>query len=424
MRTVTEFWALTRESFALWRGSLVPLTTLALVGWALQAAAVEVATLLGGQHPWLSILVFSLGVMLNVTALALMLHILEPRLWQLSALRRGERWLRPDARVPARLGGLQGGDLTGARVVALALGPFLAVYALWGLVDDQLRNLFTSNVVTHGGYNVDEWSVNLSRWQGYLTIAVIAWALKVVAERVSERLDLHWPAVIAVLADGIFVFTSTLALVRIASDATAWLTERVAWRWVTTGWREFVSVLPDLRLPFDLTLPAVVVAAAAWFWQTLLPTIGENLLLPLMWLALAAVVFGWREITEFEAPARLRHSRLLTVRRMASLATIDLREKYLPLLRVLGLALRSGPRFVGAYLVLATLVAVGRDAFAYLETTLLGPLPIDLAVLTSPFSELLEVALWTPIAMCVYAAGFDRSLRAVTTPAAVPERVG
>lgn len=416
MRTLDEFLTLVRESVALVRDGVVPLLTLALGGWAVHQAALQVATLLGGRHPWLAIIVFCLGVMANVTALALMLHVLEPRLWQLSRLKRGETALASDARVPQNLTG----ETSGARVVALALGPFLAVYALWGLVDEEIRALFLANVVAHGGYNTDEWSVNLSRWQGYLVIAVIAWVVKVVAERLTERLRANWPAVVSVLADGIFVFTSTLALVRIVATAVGWLTERMVWRWLLTAWRGFVQALPELRLPFDLTLPAAVVAAADWFWHTLLPAVGQHMLLPLMWLALAAVVFGWREITELQAPAALRHGRLTPVRRLASVATVDLREKYLPLLRVLGLALRSGPRFVGAYLVLATLVSVGRDAFGYLLTSVLGPLPLEQAVLTSPFTDLLETAIWTPLAICVYAAAFDRSLVAVTTWSAPP----
>ena len=137
-------------------------------------------------------------------------------------------------------------------------------------------------------------------------------------------------------------------------------------------------MLPDLSLPFDLTLPRVVAAAGHWFWHSLLPGVGTAILLPLVWLALTATVFGWQQRsardlvagTPIEGHAtrvterlsRRRHTASWRAgRRSLDILTADLRTKYLPVVDALRLVVRAGPRFLGAYLVLATLLATLQD---------------------------------------------------------------
>ena len=86
---------------------------------------------------------------------------------------------------------------------------------------------------------------------------------------------------------------SLLALFTLVRRGLDWLQERVVWQWLRTAGQEVLAALPDLRLPFDLTLPEAVAAAASWVWSVLLPGLSTGVLLPLLWLALTATVLGW-----------------------------------------------------------------------------------------------------------------------------------
>ncbi len=87
-------------------------------------------------------LIFVVGVVVRLGALVLMVHCLEP---VLRFPRRGARRGHPtgDPRlVFTRESALE--------ATALAIGPFLAVYAVWGFVEDEVRELFFTNYLVLG----------------------------------------------------------------------------------------------------------------------------------------------------------------------------------------------------------------------------------------------------------------------------------
>ena len=97
---------------------------------------------------------------------------------------------------------------------------------------------------------------------------------------------------------------------------------------------------------------------------------------------------------------------------LAALATDDLRTKYLPVLQALRLVARAGPRFVGVYLVLATVLTAAQAAFDIAVTVLVGPRGVDTALLVDPFAVLVSGLVFTPVAIALYAAAFDEALTA------------
>ena len=158
----------------------------------------------------------------------------------------------------------------------------------------------------------------------------------------------------------------------------------------------------------------------------MLPGLSHAVLLPLMWLALTAVVLGWRsadppaELVDrlpiAERPRRW-HSRVATrtvtpvwrlVIGAGQLLTSDLRSKYLPVLGALALTLRVGWRFVGAYLIIATAVeTLRRFAVAGLDWVI-GPQPATLYLARMAVSDLAVGLVFTTLAVAVYVAAFDR----------------
>ena len=157
-----------------------------------------------------------------------------------------------------------GDEETALDVAALAIGPFLAVYALWGLVDDEVYALFAANIAVSGLGGTDEWSVNLQWLRVLRRPGVVAWVLR-------QLVGLAEPAPTSTVRcccsgsswRGSGRSPPRLALLAGFGRVVDWVTlpGGLAGAGPTAG-TPSSTLLPDLRLPFDLTLPEAV--ARSW----------------------------------------------------------------------------------------------------------------------------------------------------------------
>lgn len=411
-----ELWSLVRTTGRLWRRTWWQTGAWFCLGWAVHTLGLLASARLGAAHGALALVAFVVGVVATLVALVLMIHAVEPH-------------LRTAAGPPSDPGALSAAHVPGqvfAReravdVVASAVGPFLAVYAVWGFVDDQVRALFATNYAVQGLGGVLNFSLNLSpdRWRFFAAAAALAWVAKQVLALLTAHGRRRGLALLGILAEALWVF-SLFAVALIATRAGLdWLRTRAAWVGLQDGWLGLLGLLPDWRLPFGLTVPQALDGAVDLLVGTVVPGAWTAVALPLVWLALTATVLGWREFggagalagTRLERPA----ARLVLGRRtrvLAALATDDLRTKYLPVLQALRLVGRAGPRFVGVYLVLATVLTAAQAVFDIAVTVLVGPRGVGTALLVDPFAVLVSGLVFTPVAIALYAAAFDEALTA------------
>lgn len=393
MRAATEGIRLLSDAAALWWTRLLPLITAYVVGFALHLLGLRLSVALGPGHQVLATLVFVLAVLAQVGALVLMLWLCRPP---------GDRESALD-------------------VAALAIGPFLAVYALWGLVDDEVYALFAANISVSGLGGPDQWSVNLRWWQLYLGLALGARLLRQAVAILARHHRTRPLLLLGVVLEGVWTFASALALLAVLGRLLDWGSSRALWQGVVGGWHQLLAVLPDLRLPFDLTLPEALQSVVAWLLGTALPGLWNAVLLPLVWLALAAVVFGQRELDArsvaegtglVQLPDRWSSNPWGSLlHRAALLLTGDLRTKYLPVLHAFRLLWAAGPAFLAAYLVVATVVSTLRAWVELSLARLLGPRDPYAALAWSWAEDLLVGAVLTPVAVAVYAAAARRTMR-------------
>ena len=416
MRTATEGIRLLVAAAELWWSRLPALIGVFSLGFGLHLLGLTASVWLGSAHPVLGTLVFVLAVLAKVGALVIMLWLCRPASDRESAL----------------------------DVAALAIGPFLAVYALWGLVDDEVYALFSANIAVSGLGGVDEWSINLQWLRFYLLLAVVVWVLRQVVGRISRARPSRPLLLLGVVLEGTWTFASALALLAGLGKAMNWIGSRAIWRGLLDGWYWWLAVLPDLHLPFDLTLPEAVVEASRWLVDTVLPGVWSAVLLPLVWLALTSVVYGYRDAdahsvavgaiwdsssgrsaigrgveTRRGGPRSLDRWRTLA-RRVGIVVTADLRTKYLPVVYALGMLWRVGPRFLAAYLVLATAVESGRAWTVLGVARLLGPRDQDVALAWSWAEELAIGCVFTSVAVAVYAAAARRARDAEVSGGSAP----
>lgn len=424
LAALLTLWSLTRSTWTLWR-----LTFFSIGGWFCLGFAVHVLCLLlsaqlGAEHGVLALVAFVVGVVATLVALVLMIHSVEPHLRSLKGT--GDAVTLPGTGESATLSSLRIPGKVFVReravdVVATAVGPFLAVYAVWGFVDDQVRELFFSNITVQGLGGAKNFSISFdpARLGFYAAAAGIAWVVRQVLSALTARGRRRPLALLGILAEAMWVFSIFAAAFIVLQSARAWMRNRAVWVGLQDGWQQVLGQLPDWSLPFGLTLPQALDRAVSALVDTVLPGAWQAVALPLVWLALTATVLGWREFGggEVLTGTRLRASHLAgsprRTRTALAMLTGELRTKYLPVLQALRLIGHAGARFVGVYLVLATVLTAAQRGFDIALTVLLGPRDVGPSLLTDGFATLLSGLIFTPLAIALYAAAFDVALGAL-----------
>ena len=410
--TLTEIASLGSATVRLARLRWVPLVGWFCAGWAVHQVGLFCSALLGVHHEVLANLVFVLSVVARLVALVLMVNAVRPILPSTPATD------------PATTGTVPAGFLAGEHVldvITASVGPFLAVYAVWGFVDDEVSALFRSNYIVQGLGGVDTWSVSLdtARVPLYLGFAAVSWVVRAVVRLALTRVRRRSSAVamVGVVAEGVWALSVFVVLLVAARLLKAWLVGRVVWADLASAGQALLSVLPSVTLSFGPTLREAARSVATEAPGVLATVVG----LPLMWLALAAVVYGWREVSAADlfagtraAPHLERWSRSASTPagRLLVLATDDLRTKYLPVLQALRLVARAGPRLIGAYVLLATVLQALDDLLRIGLSVLVGPQSVPATLLLDPVQDLVVSLVVTCLSVALYGVVFARAVGA------------
>src|SRR5690606_3246799 len=257
MRTLTALLTLTRDTATLWWRIYPRLLTWSALGFGVHHLGQHASALVGSRYQLVATMLFVLGVLGWLACLVMMIHAVKPALWT-------PRHLRPGAVsdvVPQPLFV----DERGIDVLTLALGPFLAVYSVWGLVEEEVSALFFANLSREGLAEPDSWSISFApdRLGYYVTLTAGAWLLGKLVTVLRVRLRARdgvalGMRVVSIAADGTAVFGLFVALGIGAGQLREWWQGRMISVWLGQTWRGLVDRLPSWHLWFDATLPEVV----------------------------------------------------------------------------------------------------------------------------------------------------------------------
>lgn len=412
MRVVQELGRLGWATVLIWWRGLPELLRWCALGLTGATLGLFGSALIGGAHQGWATLVFILGVLAQ--ALCTVMMLASARRWLRSPVLLREN---PAPGVPTTVF-----TATGAGETVLAtLGPFLIIYSLWGLVEDRVTALFRTNLMIHG-VDAASWSIGFDRWRFFLVVAIVAFAVKQVLQVVSDVLAEHRSVVAlgrtgVIVLEAVWIFASFVAVTGVAPLVASWVLQRHLTATVLNTWYTVSDAVPPIEL-FGATLRHLLAGALPWMWETLLPAIAESVAQPLFWLALTAVVHGWRQFSVREVLGETAGSRLERTEHGAlAMATRDLREKYLPVLASLRLLLHAGPYLIAAYLIWAAVLQWADPALTWAITQILPAWdePTRIALVT-PLDTLVQFVL-LPWAMALYLAAFDRSITASTRAA-------
>jgi len=284
--------------------------------------------------------------------------------------------------------------------IGRTLFPFVLIYLGWNLYIEDLREVLRADAqrLADAGDAMSAGSVLDLPVLLCLIVAGVAWALRFLCERRYESRPGRVLEILVAFFEVTFTLYALYSVVRLVQDARHWIAGRVFWRAVTGA-----VGLPD---------PGPV---------------KDALVLPLVWLAIAAIVYGL-EMRDREAirgtpleklPDRLEGRR----RRLAELASRSLREKYVPVVHAVRLVFRAGaPAFAWFCL---CYVAIGAllDRLQRGVVVLIGPDHTvrfwNLALTPIEFGHRL---LYEVLRLALLAAMFDLVMRRVSGGTPAPDR--
>lgn len=376
------------------------LLALYLAGTLGRYVALEVAGFVGAYSAIAGALLFPLAILARLVALVAMLLVLRDGMVRLGVLAPVpvERAERRRAFVDALLAGIL---------------PFVAFYAAWGYLREDAAAYFSRLLEVNTGLIAEDILGGAERAGdgavgelslGPVTIAIIvaAFAGRWLWKRYRSRLPKALAA-IAVYLEVLWVYLSVTLIADALRTVTEWVQDRQAMVWLADV-REWVGAQ---------------LAPVAWMWDAVewaLGEIGGIVLLPIAWLTIAGVIYG-----QAVAPQTARLGGAIATRARARLDTLpsrlrarlrdiwsDLVARFQPIGRALLLMWRAGPVLIGSYILLFT-VLLALDAFLELGITrVIGPQELSgFWMVNAPLVFLFVPLVIEPLRVVLVASAYD-----------------
>jgi hypothetical protein len=342
----------------------VPLLALMLLGWSAQELSILIATEVSGVTAWGVIPVLAVGAVIQLTTIVAVLRLVAvtlglPRMLTEAADAESVE----DDR-----------DTSLVSLVTITLLPFLTMYVAFG----YLQN-YAARVSVLAGYRKGLGDLLGALNPSANTTTMIAMVTILVAGYLFKKLSDPWrawtrrPLILAsvqILVEACLAFVVLLGGFRLYQEFSLWLDSRNVSAW----WAQAVAaVLGPIPVAVKDALIAIWQAVGGPFWSLLM----DGLARPLLWLAMAGLVFGsrvltladlWRlgrPITSVRTPrerllARLqaetqsaRGARAITLKLQSSLLEgVD--SRIIPAWQSLRLVLRAGWPLFGAFVICFT----------------------------------------------------------------------
>lgn len=410
-----------------WWRTLPQLLSVYLLGWLGDQLAQRIAIRVGEWNSWAALAVFSFGFLAQLVAIVVMLQILGREL--------GVRDLIPESEAAG-----DDRDTSLTRLVSITLLPFLGIYAAFGEVArraTQLANeqLFRNGVLSEGPSVLGTLSAAANDHPWWLLTGLVAvYLLRRGVDLLHDRTGLRVLGILVALIESFFLLVVIMGGIRVWQLAQLWIGQREFMAWLAV----VKNAILDALSVISIHLPALVTRAVAFLAEQVWPLFWEALAQPIIWLAVAALVFGsqvlslaelWRKgqpllarvpgSTRFASHAERRRARgfqppppgvgrAAVELREAFLGDID--DKYLPTFHSLRLVLRAGIVFLGAYVAIYSAIVMGGNGLDLLSDQLLGGRSISFWYAYGPAIGLVSDLLFEPLRICLLAVAFRRCL--------------
>jgi hypothetical protein len=427
---LTELRILIVDTGRVWWRLLPMIMGVYLLGWLGTELTVRVAVIAGDISPWLALVLFAFSFVWTLVAAILILTLAGRELGIRQLLPEDEREV--DDR-----------DTSLTRLIAITLLPFLGMYAAFGEVQQAANRLVTQQWVRYGFLSDQQTVLGAlydlaSKHLGWLIALIVGIYLsRRFLDYIADRTGLRILRLVVVLIESFFMLMVIMGGIRVFQTFQVWLRNRAVLQWLV----EIQNAIARLVM---INVPEIVSRAWALVTDQIWPLVVDVLAQPLLWLAVAALVFGsrvlslaelWRKgqpyatrIPGATAFARYREKRAfrrigpaprgvrLAASRVQEAFFGDIDDKYLPALHSFRLVLRAGPIFLGCYVFMYNLVIIAQNYLERLLHLIVGGHEGQFWVRWEPVFDLVQDALVEPIRLCLLAVAFRRCLEIFAQP--------
>jgi len=427
-------------SVRLWVRLFPRLTAIWMAGWLVTQLCTWITTAIPVEYVWFSLLIFALGFLGTLGAIVLMLRMVAHHL----NLHR----LVPEA----------DDDQSVSHVLAITLLPFLGIYAAVNEIAARADELTAITLLKTGLLGDHTIFTELNpfaspeRLRFVLVLVISVYLVRRVVDLLHERTGWRPLGLVVTVLEGYFLLIVIMSGQSVITSVQNWWGERLLVQWLD----QVGAAIGGFFGLLNLQWPAFL----GWFWDfwsaTLWPLLRDAMVQPVIWLAVAALVFGaktlsvadlWRQgaplTAQVPVPRRVRRLQAVRQERAASrsgrrvwlefqevfLGDID--DKYLPTFQSLRLVLRAGVTFLGSYVFVYALWTVLVAGWRHLVVLAIGGQDALTWLKLGPLADFLVLAPTEPLRMCLLALAFHRCLalfhdRASTVTvgtAAAPQKV-
>ncbi|RWX65097.1 hypothetical protein EN780_19005 [Mesorhizobium sp. M4B.F.Ca.ET.089.01.1.1] len=355
----------------------------------------------------------ALLTLVALTQLTVTVAMFQTLLPALPATRAAQQAARSEAS-----GEVRGGGARLARMVTVALLPFFAYYAAWGFLGDTVRQYsrVTLDMAPFGESAGNVLDVLDSRWL-VLSVA-ISWLIRRFANAMQKRGEARsfWQIVV-VICETNWIFIGLYVISRWKDDVVGWFMSRNIFSVLQAAAdgmaSPIASAFADPMVPVEVTSVDTTARLVNLFFYMLLPVI---------WLVLAALIYGYdvrddKELMRAHQRVERLGARYSTIpkflRDFVEHFISGYRSRYLPIANGVRITLSSGVVLVVTLIVGYRLVD-WLAAWAWLGTTrLIGPHELDTwqvlshgvsLLFGSPFQDSSTGILVEPLRICFLAA--------------------
>ncbi len=413
----------------LWR--LLPtLLTIWLLGWLGQRLFSNLAVIAGDASPWLTLIVFPLGIISQLIAIVLILQACGRELGIRSLIPSGE--LVDDDR-----------DAGVTRLLAITLLPFIGIYAAFGYINDAAYSLYVQQMARYGVISDAPTVIGLlddlalqHTWR-LLMIVVTLYVARRLLDLAHEQTGWRPLGVVVALVETFFILLVVMGGVRVWQLGKIWLRDRAFMRWIEAA----VNPLEQLFALIRINLPDLVVRLWDFVFGQVWPVLADTLVQPLAWLAVAAIIYGSNVMSLADLNRTVRDQLPGTVSKRATASAArraerrgdvspapqhrglrrvgteakeaflgDVDDKYLPTLHALRLVFRSGPTFIGSFVVVYAAVTTLGNYLQTSERLVTGGHDLDFWLVFDPLIELVRTLPIELLRLCLLAVAFRRCL--------------
>ena len=213
----------------------------------------------------------------------------------------------------------QGGDGAGFRgnfadAIAVALLPFFAYYATWGLLRDIVGQ-YSYELLRHIAGLGRPGPLDIIKAPGLWVTIAITYVVRRISVKRHDRTKSPWWSILATICEAYWVFLGVLAIASYRQMPWDWWHHRV----VYVEWQRWWGNSRDLLGPIKRAIEPVLALGMEGI---------RVAILPLVWLAIAAIIYGHDvrapgDLTESDERVTRLHARYARLPRVAGVKASD-----------------------------------------------------------------------------------------------------